>query len=82
MHPEIRCEEQSCHAFGLRQLQQTSSTTADSAKIQQLAAVYLHRLHGIIEEMSDIFNSLDKDPGEYCAELLLNLPECMRELQA
>ncbi len=72
-------QEHSHYAFGLRMLQQqTVSEPAISGLIQALAADYLQQVHGIIDEMSDVFVSLDEDPGEYCNDLLRNLPDWIR----
>lgn len=72
-------QEHSHYAFGLRMLQQqTASEPASSGRIQALAADYLRQIHGIIDEMSDVFVSLDEDPGEYCTDLLDNLPHWIR----
>lgn len=72
-------QERSHYAFGLRMLrQQTVSETANSGRIQALAADYLQQVHSIIDEMSDVFVSLDEDPGEYCTDLLDNLPDWIR----
>jgi len=75
----LLCQEHSHYAFGLRMLQQqTVSEPAISGRIQSLAADYLQQVHGIIGEMSDVFVSLDEDPGEYCTDLLGNLPDWIR----
>ena len=72
-------QERSHYAFGLRMLrQQTVSETANSVRIQVLAADYLQQVHSIIDEMSDVFVSLDEDPGEYSTDLLDNLPDWIR----
>ncbi|MGB5718492.1 MAG: hypothetical protein WBN81_15530 [Gammaproteobacteria bacterium] len=72
-------QEQSHYAFGLRMLQQqTASEAANAGRIQTLAADYLQQVQRIMEEMSDVFVSLDEDPGEYCNDLLDNLPDWIR----
>jgi len=72
-------QEQSHYAFGLRMLQkQTSAAPEHVDRIPTLAADYLQQVHCIIDEMSDVFVSLDEDPGEYCTDLLGNLPEWIR----
>ncbi len=58
--------------------QQTASDPASSGPVQALAADYLQQVHGIIDEMSDVFVSLDEDPGEYRTELLGKLPDWIR----
>jgi hypothetical protein len=72
-------QEQSHYAFGLRTLQQLTVTTpARVERIPSLAAGYLQQVGRIIDEMSDVFVSLDEDPGEYHADLLDNLPGWIR----
>ena len=72
-------QEQSHFAFGLRMLQQQAdSKPANAARIQTLAADYLQQVHRIIDEMSDVFVSLDEDPVEYCTDLLDKLPAWIR----
>jgi hypothetical protein len=72
-------QEQSHYAFGLRMLQQhTASEPANAGRIQTLAADYQQQVHRIIDEMSDVFISLDEDPGEYCTDLLGTLPDWIR----
>lgn len=72
-------QEQSHYAFGLRMLQQqTASEPANTGRIQTLAADYLQQVRCIIDEMSDVFISLDEDPGEYCTDLLGHLPDWIR----
>ena len=71
-------QEQSHYAFGLRMLEQQTSSAANVERIPDLAADYLQQVHSIIDEMSDVFYSLDEDPGEYRADLLDNLPDWIR----
>jgi ribonucleotide reductase beta subunit family protein with ferritin-like domain len=72
-------QEQSHYAFGLHMLQQQiASEPANSGRIQALAADYLQQVHAIIDEMSDVFISLDADPGEYRTDLLGKLPDWIR----
>lgn len=72
-------QEQSHYAFGLRMLQKQTSAAPDKAEqIPTLAADYLQQVYCIIDEMSDVFVSLDEDPGEYCTDLLDTLPDWIR----
>jgi hypothetical protein len=58
--------------------QQIAPEPASSARVQALAADYLQQVHAIIDEMSDVFVSLDEDPGEYRNDLPGNLPDWIR----
>ena len=72
-------QEQSHYAFGLRMLQQqTALKPANAERIQTQAADYLQQVQCIVDEMSDVFVSLEEDPGEYCTDLLGNLPDWIR----
>ena len=72
-------QERSHYAFGLHMLQQQIATEpANSGRVKSLAADYLQQVHVIIDEMSDVFISLDEDPGEYRTDLLGNLPDWIR----
>ena len=79
LRPILLRQEHSHYAFGLRILrQQTVSEPACTKRIQALAADYLQQVHGIIDDMSDVFITLDEEPGEYCTDLLGNLPDWIR----
>ncbi len=72
-------QEQSHYAFGLRMLQQQADASpAAASRIPALAADYLQQVNDMVHEMSDVFESLDEDPDEYCNDLLDNLPGWIR----
>ena len=62
MHPEVR--QQTARLFVA--LEYGEQLAHDCARQQ---------VHSIIDEMSDVFYSLDEDPGKYRADLLDNLPD-------
>jgi len=68
-------QEQSHHAFGLRILQQQADTSAAVVKrLPELASDYLLQVQNILNEMADVFVSLDENPGEYYIDLHKCLP--------
>jgi len=68
-------QEQSHYAFGLRTLQQQAEhSPALGKRLPELASGYLLQVNKIINEMSDVFVSLDEDPAEYCSDLRRSLP--------
>ena len=69
-------QEQSHYAFGESVLQgQLRDHVTDNDTLLSLSGDYLQLVSAMLEEMSDVFYSLDEDPHDYMTDLQNSLPD-------